>query len=175
MAEKAIKDGMGIGQDKGKSMKDGGPAFPMAVDCSPGTRTEYQIGMSLRDAFAIAALQGAVFQQYRHGPEFGYLTRESIAAGIPEKMINLVAFIRGEPSPHNCETVACIGGWAAMYPPFKEMGQEGLPIYLWFEGSYACAIFFDVPGETFTFKFRHERGTHKQVALRRLDRLLKGN
>ena len=35
--------------------KDGGPAFPMAVDCS-----SYQIGMSLRDYFATFAMQGMV-------------------------------------------------------------------------------------------------------------------
>ena len=32
--------------------RTGGPAFPMAVDCSAGSRTEYQIGMTLRDYFA---------------------------------------------------------------------------------------------------------------------------
>lgn len=33
-------------------------AFPLAVDCSPGTRVDYTDGMTLRDYFAAAALTG---------------------------------------------------------------------------------------------------------------------
>jgi len=47
---------------------DGGPAFPLAVDCSGGSRTEYQIGMSLRDWFAGMALSGLIPKDYSSGP-----------------------------------------------------------------------------------------------------------
>ena len=48
---------------------DGGPAFPLAVDCSPGTRVEHQMGMSLWDYFAAAALQRVQGEQMDYDPE----------------------------------------------------------------------------------------------------------
>lgn len=96
-------------------------------------------------------------------------------AGIPEKNINLIAVYRKAEGYDNttkrpiptCGTVACMWGWAMIYPPFV---KAGIPrTNDWFAGTE----WFDVPDDTFDYRHGHERGTDKEVALHRLDRLLK--
>ena len=93
----------------------------------------------------------------------------NMIAGIPAKRINLDTFLRGGKTAHDCRTVACIGGWASLYPPFIAQGliRDGDLSTVTF------AEFFDVPREIFaSTAWSIERGTHKQTALRRLDKLL---
>jgi hypothetical protein len=62
-------------------------------------------------------------------------TLYSVIAGVPNKYVNLDAFvdvrnvyIKDKPNIevtdiiHNCGTSACVGGWAAIYPPFVDAG-----------------------------------------------------
>ena len=97
--------------------------------------------------------------------------------GIPESRINLSEFTNRRNNPHDCQTIACIGGWAGMYPPFKEQGfvteNDGLPHLEGVVGIYACIVFFEADSKTFFRRLPHETGTDKQIALRRLDALLK--
>lgn len=94
-------------------------------------------------------------------------------AGIPEKQIYLDSFYQSAPTRADhmpCGTVACIAGWACIYPPFVEAGIKKSSYFL----DYAAAKFFDVDEEVFFERQPEERGgTDKEVALRRLDRLLK--
>lgn len=97
-------------------------------------------------------------------------------AGIPQMQMNLDRFYTLNGNP--CGTIACIAGWASIYPPFIEQGlKKGRweePVYNDKEGLFAVADFFDVSEEIFYERLPDERGTHKQIALRRLDALLKG-
>ena len=96
-------------------------------------------------------------------------------SGIPAKRLNLDKFYKKNGEP--CGTIACIGGWAAIYPPFVEQGLArnvwGWPTYLGYLPKTSCALFFDIPKDTFCTRMSKDRGTHKQIALRRLDALLK--
>ena len=51
------------------SVKDGGPAFPFTCQ-GPTTGPEFYYGMSLRDYFAAAALQGMLAYSYVN-PNYG--------------------------------------------------------------------------------------------------------
>lgn len=92
-------------------------------------------------------------------------------AGIPENQVYLnVFYLASEPC------VACIAGWAAIYPPFVERGFHknsvlGIPAYGENRGLSAAAEFFDIP-ETIFDQHGFEPGTDKEIALRRLDKLL---
>ena len=104
--------------------------------------------------------------------------------GIPEEQVALDRFFtqNGEA----CNTIACIAGWAAIYPPFVEQGLTVCKVDLDWTAAYkapsyaglteeqAAAKFFDVPAITFSYVHHDETGTHKQIALKRLDALLKG-
>ena len=98
--------------------------------------------------------------------------------GIPDKQVNLdFYFIRnGDP----CETIACIAGWAAIYPPFIKQGLQKktehgftLPYFAGFFGKEAAAKFFDVSPATFSLRqIFCSNITQKKEALKRLDALL---
>ncbi len=93
-------------------------------------------------------------------------------AGIPDEQINLAYAYSDEdgaplqewPAKVSCGTIACMYGFARLYPPFI---KEGIPL----TSAGEAAAFFGVPWETF-FLFG-ERGADKEIALRRLDKLLK--
>jgi hypothetical protein len=100
------------------------------------------------------------------------MLREMIA-GIPGRQINLHAFYMTNGDP--CGTIACIAGWAAIYPPFVDDGLRKLGPYVLFRGTsgqFAAAEFFEVDYRVFSQRRRNERGTNKQIALARLDKLL---
>lgn len=82
-------------------------------------------------------------------------------AGIPARKVNLDTCIEGDGTP--CGTIACIVGWASIYPPFADRDdREG-----WVD-------YFDVHHTSlFGTRRSNELGTHKEVALKRLDALLK--
>lgn len=81
-------------------------------------------------------------------------------AGLPKKNLNLNEVSVDE--ANLCGSIGCIGGWADAYPPFKAMGLHG-----------NWEPFFDLPdGSLFAFRLDHEFGSDKQIALRRLDKLL---
>ena len=85
-------------------------------------------------------------------------------SGIPDERIDLDKFIRGDGTP--CGTIACIAGWASIYPPFRDLG---------FKRHGSWTEFFGLPKYSTLFSVNRgaEPGTHKQIALRRLDALLK--
>lgn len=93
-------------------------------------------------------------------------------AGIPEANIDLRRFYsdgRGKyaekPARASCETIACMGGFAMIYPPFLEDGI----------GAYGDCFdgFFKTPFGLFFARMEGETGTDKEIALKRLDALLK--
>lgn len=94
--------------------------------------------------------------------------------GIPEKRIFLGSVypddkcgLRGYPRP--CGTVACIAGWALLYPPFVELGIRNFGFF----PTEKCSKFFGVSNDgPFNVRMPHEKGTDKEIALRRLDKLL---
>jgi len=98
-------------------------------------------------------------------------------SGIPEKQMDLGDYYvkNGEA----CNTIACIAGWAAIYPPFVKQGLE-IEEYLSRKsiafrgctGQFAAAKFFGVDYREFSPRQSSEHGTNKEIALRRLDRLL---
>lgn len=96
--------------------------------------------------------------------------------GIPDDQVYLQSWYAQEGKP--CNTIACLLGWACIYPPFVRSGLKksphGFPI-LDGGGAFwqAGANFFDVSADVFNGRKRGERGTDKQIALCRLDRLLK--
>ena len=49
------------------TINDGGPAFPVDISCYDGDRRKLY-GLSLRDYFAAAALQGLIGCDYDDGP-----------------------------------------------------------------------------------------------------------
>jgi len=97
----------------------------------------------------------------------------NVIAGIPEKNIRLDDIFQGDEihesnPPKPCGAIACIAGWAWIYPPFVKAGIRKYDCSAW----HAAAEFFDVPFGTFDQRGREERGTDKEIALRRLDKLL---
>lgn len=83
------------------------------------------------------------------------------------------------PTPKPCTAVACLAGWAWIYPPFVEAGIREADR---FNDSVTakCAAFFGVSQDVFGTRGwcapdekSVSAGTDKQVALRRLDRLLR--
>lgn len=91
----------------------------------------------------------------------------NVIAGIPEKNIRLDSYYtKGGEKP--CGTIACIAGWACIYPPFVKAGINRTGMY-----SPDCSKFFGVPFHTFWERQWGETGTDKEIALKRLDALLK--
>lgn len=94
--------------------------------------------------------------------------------GIPEKRVRLPhVYLHGASSsnpPKPCGAVACLAGWAWIYPPFIEEGIREMNKL----AVYASMDFFEVRQEVFLPADRLEHGTDKQIALARLDALLKG-
>lgn len=95
----------------------------------------------------------------------------NVIAGIPSKKINLdFPFQNGLSSspPEACSAVACTAGWAWIYPPFIKAGIKR-------HGScamHAAPRFFDVESNVFSDRSCNESGSDKDVALRRIDKLL---
>lgn len=92
--------------------------------------------------------------------------------GVPEERINLQSRYTIRPAQWpivDCRTIACIGGWAQLYPPFIAMGitNDWDAFFGMFNkrGFVKHGLFFS--GQP------NERGTDKKIALRRLDALLK--
>lgn len=54
----------------------------------------------------------------------------SVLAGLPDSRVDLGAWKSHR--PNDCGSIACAGGWAAMYPPFRELGllsnSSGTPL-----------------------------------------------
>lgn len=50
---------------------------------------------------------------------------------VPEKNVypGLERWIKNSKKPHNCNTVACFGGWVAAMPEFKAKGVDVEPCY----------------------------------------------
>lgn len=96
-------------------------------------------------------------------------------AGLPEERVRLAEVftdpewrLSSECPPEPCGAIACIAGWAWIYPPFIEAGIRNIDR----SAMYAAPEFFDIPAETFSWKIGGEIGTNKEIALRRLDALL---
>ena len=99
-------------------------------------------------------------------------------AGIPAKRINLGEVFKDDvcgdgPAPKPCGAVACMAGWAWIYPPFVRAGIRKISK----SPCDAADVFFGTQKDNpclFDSAWYSESGTHKQIALRRLDALLKG-
>ena len=101
-------------------------------------------------------------------------------AGIPEARVRLDRVWNDDicgigPVPeHICGTIACIAGWAMLYPPFVKQGirRASHSIY----PTDKCAAFFGVPNNgAFSQRLLKDgKGADKQIALARLDALLAG-
>lgn len=93
-------------------------------------------------------------------------------AGIPEKQVDLSWPFQnaGKTLPKPCGAVACMAGWAYLYPPFvaagirKNKARDGFCV--------AANDFFDTYCFLFAGRMHSEIGTDKEVALARLDKLL---
>lgn len=77
-----------------------------------------------------------------------------------------------------CGTIACAGGWMALMPEFQAMGVYpslcGAPRYRGLQ--YAASVAERFFGDQCLFNERYyseDRGTDKEVVLRRFERLLK--
>ena len=94
--------------------------------------------------------------------------------GVPEENIFLDSVYRGRrpgmdyPDHATCGTIACMFGFARLYPPFIEQGIREHQTFV-----TAAIQFFDIPHSVFMGIRSYELGPHKQIALRRLDALLK--
>lgn len=103
-------------------------------------------------------------------------TLRDVIAGIPAKRFDLDFVFKGDETgtqrgaPNPCGAIACIAGWAWIYPPFVKAGirKQGT---VW--PADAAPHFFKTSASVFWSRQRGEDGTDKEVALRRLDRLLK--
>jgi hypothetical protein len=96
-----------------------------------------------------------------------------VIAGIPDDHIELSSIFQNGSRwnlPKPCGAIACVAGWAWLYPPFVEAGIRNATL----DGTTMdnCAAFFQVHVNTFEGADYNERGSDKQIALRRLDRLL---
>jgi len=99
-----------------------------------------------------------------------------VMAGIPESLVDLNSVWKNDKCgyrqpPKPCGAVACIAGWALIYPPFVESGirlgpDTSIGKVRTFLGLHMSQyhVLYSRQG--------HETGTDKQIALRRLDALL---
>lgn len=125
------------------------------------------------------------------------LFKDAIAVirGIPESRINLDQWQAGKVgglvilsyrtvsnvSEIDCSTLACAGGWLALYPPFQKLGLRfnswGVPSYRGYLRRAALAEFFDIleieARDLFGPKGFSEHGRHKTIWLRRAVKLLR--
>src|SRR3954464_13810487 len=90
-------------------------------------------------------------------------TLRNVISGIPETNVDL-SFPHVD-EKNLCGSLGCIGGWASAYPPFKQMGIRGD-----WEGFFGLTF---KQSRLFDFRQPNERGTDKEIALRRLDALLR--
>jgi hypothetical protein len=113
----------------------------------------------------------------------------AIIRGIPQSRINLDEWQKrqlnsvaiGSAHEITCGTIACAGGWLALYPPFQELGLSvnfaGVPIYGGSPGMKALAGFFDISEREAVDLFSapdewFDQGRSKTIWLRRADKLL---
>lgn len=109
-------------------------------------------------------------------------TLYSILAGIPGDRINLDRFLQhktgyvpetSEEALHDCGTIACAGGWAAIYPEFVEAGLRLDSGHLRFGyrwGFFALAGFFEmgIDDAKKVFGLGFPGNPHKRLALSRI-------
>lgn len=77
--------------------------------------------------------------------------------------------------PATCGTVACFGGWCALWPPFKAQGiaasSLGMPIVY----GGAPAALFGADDSIFFVRRPQEHGTDHEVVTKRLRALIKNS
>ena len=87
--------------------------------------------------------------------------------GIPARQVYLdLLYANGcsERPPRACSAIACIAGWAWIYPPFIKAGIRRITD----SPMSACEMFFNLPEYVFYPRQPHERGSEKTIALLRI-------
>lgn len=96
--------------------------------------------------------------------------------GIPGAVINLDYWRTKTGKGLGCGTICCIGGWAAVYPPFVAEGLSArpdshVPAYADEEGRIAIALFFGVSQDVALNIFAscgYYKVNHKDLGLKRI-------
>ncbi|RQT26117.1 hypothetical protein [Burkholderia contaminans] len=110
-----------------------------------------------------------------------------IIAGIPSANMNLNTW-RTRDEGATCGTIACAAGWLTLHPKFQDLGLKvsnesshpnhlSRPVFNGKENMAALADLFRIDWDDAFQLFREktvsERGTHKQIFLRRLREFLR--